>query len=40
MANILGRTGRRELTFDPETERFIDAPDANALLGRSYRERH
>ena len=40
MANILGRTGRRELTFDPQTERFIDAPDANALLGRSYREKH
>ncbi len=40
MANILGRTGRRDLTFDPQTERFVDAPDADALLGRTYREGH
>jgi hypothetical protein len=28
------------LTFDPKTERFVDAPDADALVGRTYREGH
>ncbi len=40
LTNILARTGRPELTFDPRTERFVDAPDADALLGRTYREGH
>jgi predicted dehydrogenase len=40
LTNILARTGRRELTFDPKAERFVDAPDADALLGRTYREGH
>jgi hypothetical protein len=30
----LGRT----LTFDGESERFVDAPDANQLLTQSYRD--
>lgn len=40
LTNILARTGRRQLTFNPETERFVDAPDADALTGRDYRPRH
>lgn len=40
LSNILSYTGRRSLTFDPKTERFVDAPDANALVGRTYREGH
>ena len=40
LTNILARTGRGQLTFDPQAERFVDAPDANALVGRSYREGH
>jgi predicted dehydrogenase len=40
LANILARTGRPGLTFDPGTQRFIDAPDADALIGRAYRENH
>ena len=40
LSNILSYTGRRSLTFDPKTERFVGAPDANALVGRTYREGH
>ncbi len=40
LTNILARSGRQELTFDPKTERFVDAPEADALLGRTYRESH
>ena len=40
LANILARTGRGQLTFDPKPERFVDAPDADALIGRTYREGH
>jgi len=40
LANILARTGRRELSFDPRAERFVDAPEAAALLNRTYREGH
>jgi len=40
LANILARTGRRQLTFDPQQERFVDAPDADALTTRTYREGH
>ena len=39
LANILARTGRSSLTFDPQTERFAEA-DANELLGRTYRTGH
>ena len=37
LANIAYRTGTR-LRFDAEQERFIDSPDANALLRREYRQ--
>ena len=40
LANILARTGRGSVTFDPEKERITDAPEANALVRRSYREGH
>ncbi|NLF73964.1 MAG: Gfo/Idh/MocA family oxidoreductase [Candidatus Anammoximicrobium sp.] len=40
LTNILARTGRPQLTFDPQTEKFIDAPDADALTTRTYREGH
>ncbi len=40
LANILARTGRGQLTFDPKTETFVAAPDADALLNRTYREGH
>ncbi|MEN6451212.1 MAG: hypothetical protein ABFC96_12030, partial [Thermoguttaceae bacterium] len=40
LTNILARTGRGQLVFDPKTERFVDAPDADALIGRTYREGH
>lgn len=35
LANIAYRTGR-SLEFDPESERFKNAPDADALLTRDY----
>jgi predicted dehydrogenase len=38
MANISYLTGNRKLTLDPKTETFIDAPDANQHLKRTYRE--
>jgi predicted dehydrogenase len=37
LANIAFRTGRK-LTFDPATETFPGDAEANALLGRKYRE--
>ena len=40
LANILGRTDRRQLTFDPKTEQIVDAPDAAGLVARTYREGH
>jgi len=40
LANILARTGRRQLAFDPARERFLDAPDADVLTTRTYREGH
>jgi len=40
LANILARTGRGSLRFDPQREQFLDAPEANALLGRTYRQGH
>ncbi len=38
MANISYLTGNRKLAFDPKTETFLDAPDANKHLKRTYRE--
>jgi len=35
--NNITRWMDRELTFDPQTERFIDADDANAWNDRSRR---
>ena len=40
LANILARTGRQQLTFDPQTEQIVDAPEANALRARTYRQGH
>ncbi|MFZ5832534.1 MAG: Gfo/Idh/MocA family protein, partial [Planctomycetota bacterium] len=40
MANILARTGRGSLDFDAKSEAFVGAPEANALLKRTYREGH
>jgi len=38
MANISYRVGNRKLALDPKTETFIDAPDANKFLKRTYRQ--
>ena len=38
MANISCRVGNRKLTFDPKAEAFVDAPDANKYLKRTYRQ--
>jgi predicted dehydrogenase len=38
MANISGLVGNQKLRFDPKTETFLDAPDANKHLKRTYRE--
>ncbi|MBP7051287.1 MAG: Gfo/Idh/MocA family oxidoreductase [Phycisphaerae bacterium] len=38
MANISGRVGNQKLRFDPKTETFLDAPEANGYLKRTYRE--
>jgi len=40
LSNILARTGRGQLSFDPKTETFVGAPEADALLKRTYREGH
>jgi predicted dehydrogenase len=37
MANISCRVGNRKLAFDPKTETFPDAPEANQYLKRTYR---
>jgi predicted dehydrogenase len=37
LANISYRVGNRKLTLDPKTETFIDAPEANKYLKRTYR---
>ncbi len=39
LGNIAIQSGR-SLSFDPEGERFIDAPEANAMLERTYRDGH
>jgi predicted dehydrogenase len=38
LANISYLVGNRQLAFDPKTETFLDAPDANQHLKRTYRE--
>ncbi len=40
LANLVARTGQGSLDFDPETEQITNAPEANALVKRSYREGH
>ena len=40
LANILARTGRSTLRFDPASERIVDDPEADALIGRTYRSGH
>jgi len=40
LANILARSGKASLAFDPETEQFVDDAEANALVRRTYREGH
>jgi predicted dehydrogenase len=40
LANILARTGHRAVEFDPQTERFVDDAEANALVARTYRQSH
>ena len=35
--NLAYRTGRK-LTIDPNTEGFVEDPEANALVRRTYRE--
>jgi predicted dehydrogenase len=37
LGNTASRLGR-SLTFDPKTERFADDKEANALVGRTYRD--
>jgi predicted dehydrogenase len=37
LGNIATRLGR-SLTFDPQTEQFVDDKEANALVARTYRE--
>ena len=38
MANISYRTANRKLALDPKTETFVDAPEANKYLKRTYRQ--
>ncbi len=40
LSNILARTGKAELVFDPKTEQIVDDPEANALVKRTYRKDH
>lgn len=40
LANLLARTGRGELRFDPASEQILGDAEANALLGRTYRQGH
>ena len=39
LGNITIQSGQ-SLSFDPDEERFIDAPKANAMLERTYRDGH
>jgi hypothetical protein len=38
MANISYLVGNQKLTFDAKTETFVNAPEANKYLKRTYRE--
>jgi hypothetical protein len=38
MANVSGLVGNQKLRLDPKTESFIEAPQANKHLKRTYRE--
>jgi predicted dehydrogenase len=38
LANIAWRAGKGSLAFDPQTESFPNAPEANQFLKRKYRE--
>jgi hypothetical protein len=38
MANISGLVGNQKLRLDPKSESFVDAPQANKHLKRTYRE--
>jgi hypothetical protein len=38
MANISYLVGNRKLTLDPKTETFVNVPEANKHLKRTYRE--
>jgi predicted dehydrogenase len=38
LANISCRVGNQKLTFDAKTETFVNAPEANKYLKRTYRE--
>jgi len=38
MANISYLVGNQKLTFDPKTESFVNSPEANKYLKRTYRE--
>jgi len=40
LANILARSDQRQLAFDPDQQRIVDNPEADALVGRTYREGH
>jgi hypothetical protein len=40
LANILARTGRSTLRFDPRREEIIGDAEANALIRRNYRQGH
>ena len=37
LGNIATRLGR-SLTFDPQTEQFVDDKEANSLVSRTYRD--
>ena len=38
LANAAWRAGKHSLAFDPQTESFTDAPNANQFLKRKYRQ--
>ena len=40
ISNIAHRVGNQKLQFDPKTERFINHPEANKLVKRSYRSKY
>jgi len=40
LANILARTGHRQLAFDPKNEQILDDPEADVLVKRTYRNGH